>query len=558
MVKDPQYLHNVFEPWPLPSTDDASRLPEDGSIAEHPMKETSLMYAILQPLIVTNSAVIPSPQQQQHQALSLPKHELTLARDISDTMDDFEDADSDAGGVDEKQTDHASNPATAASTVLQKRLKLVAWDKNDGHFKLAFYGNDASSSDNAIGVAKIPIKDLLNDPKHEYLDPTPLNDGLYSDPYDIAFSGLQKEVCGWFPIVKDKKTGRSISPNQAEDENKQRSRTDSHDFGVDETMIQVQLRLQLDIRSGYASRGDIEVKDKDLSKALQYLFYHQEDQRGSNSTITALWNMRDHITYVQNLMSWLLDIIESFKNIFNWTTPSKTFILYIAMIALWLTSIIIPGRYLILMVGLHQFFYKFLPDPDGKQMLQKLYNLMQSLPNDDDLRQLYHDERVAFIESEKRKQQERLKRATIGLLLPCLWDGTVIMKLSSSLTNHASSSVSHNQFNPAANINSSLPNNDWEEYYLLLQGHRLVWWLSEKDLAEGQKPCEGQLLLHNSGSTTSGIAQTSPVDIKEMKDPKRLLAIFGSDEHGMPLKCTIFFYTVNDCMQFHDKISTIL
>jgi hypothetical protein len=33
--------------------------------------------------------------------------------------------------------------------------------------------------------------------------------------------------------------------------------------------------------------------------------------------------MRDNVKYVQNLMSWLLDLIESAKNIFTWAVPMK-------------------------------------------------------------------------------------------------------------------------------------------------------------------------------------------------------------------------------------------
>lgn len=36
-----------------------------------------------------------------------------------------------------------------------------------------------------------------------------------------------------------------------------------------------------------------------------------------------LWNMPENIRYVQNLMGSILDTIESFKNIFNWTVPYK-------------------------------------------------------------------------------------------------------------------------------------------------------------------------------------------------------------------------------------------
>lgn len=48
-------------------------------------------------------------------------------------------------------------------------------------------------------------------------------------------------------------------------------------------------------------------------------------------------------------MAGIIDKLESFKNIFNWTVPSKTFPLYALLVATWLATILIPGRYLILM-----------------------------------------------------------------------------------------------------------------------------------------------------------------------------------------------------------------
>lgn len=203
------------------------------------------------------------------------------------------------------------------------------------------------------------------------------------------------------------------------------------------------------------------------------------------------------------------------------------------------------------LVGLHQFFYKFLPDPDGKQLSEKLHNLLQSIPNDDDLHQLYQEERVAYTEDLKNKKQSRLKKATLGLALKFYWEGSVLMKLSSSVMNHLSTVISA----------TPLQSNDWQPFFLVLQSNRLAWWSSDADVIDGRKPCIGQLLLYSSGLSSGGvcgITQTSPVDIKEMKDSKRLIAIFGCDEHGIPSKCTIFFNDVDACQEFHRQISYIL
>ena len=187
--------------------------------------------------------------------------------------------------------------------------------------------------------------------------------------------------------------------------------------------------------------------------------------------------------------------------------------------------------------------------------MDRLHNLLQSVPNDDDLRLIYQDDKKLYLESLKKSRNERIKSAILQVALPCLWNGTVRMKLSTIMGPSASSSANIVQPNVATSING-----DWEECYLAIQGHRLVWWDKVNDLYDGKKSCRGQLLLCGVGPLAGicGITQTSPVDIKEMKEPKRLLAIFGCDEHGIPLKCTLFFNDVESCRLFQEKIVTVL
>ena len=60
-------------------------------------------------------------------------------------------------------------------------------------------------------------------------------------------------------------------------------------------------------------------------------------------------------TNVQNLMSYILDLAESSKNVMNWTLPNKTFpLLWVLLLAL-ILCMLIPNRYLVLAIGLQQF-----------------------------------------------------------------------------------------------------------------------------------------------------------------------------------------------------------
>eukprot|EP01035_Chromulina_nebulosa_P017957 gene17957-23586_t len=269
--------------------------------------------------------------------------------------------------------------------------------------------------------------------------------------------GLQQELYKWYDVYKFKSSKNSTQGVLDDDSKSDKSsKIDSTiNTSKDEYLnsneligLQIYLRLQLDIRDTDKS------SDREVSTSLQQIFFNQpkDETKSNTSTISTLWNMVDHITYVQNLMSWLLDIIESFKNIFNWTNPSKTYPIYLFFIAFWIVSIMIPSRYIILTIGLHQFFYKFLPDPDGT---------------------------------------------------------------------------------------------------------RLVWWQNENDIRDN-KPCLGQLLLLQ---PTASITQASPVDIKEMKDKDssmKLISVFGCNENGYPLKCTILFSNGQSCQSFQNKVKSIL
>ena len=55
----------------------------------------------------------------------------------------------------------------------------------------------------------------------------------------------------------------------------------------------------------------------DKSLALELLLSEREG-KGENA-ISVIWNMRDNIKYVQNLMSYVLNAIETYKNLLNWS-----------------------------------------------------------------------------------------------------------------------------------------------------------------------------------------------------------------------------------------------
>lgn len=237
------------------------------------------------------------------------------------------------------------------------------------------------------------------------------------------------------------------------------------------------------------------------------------------STFSVIWNMRDYIKYVQNWMAWILDVVESLKNIFNWTLPAKTYPVYLLLVAIWLLTVLVPGRYIVLVIGLYQFLYVILPIPEGDEYVIRWDNYMQSLPNDDDLHLIYNTERKAFSTQRAEDRRLSMQRTLLGLSLPLRWSGAVDLKYSSE----------RGGIQP------------WHPAHLLVQGRRVFWYHSAADMEQG-RAIAGQLIL----SRLASITQVSPVDVREKGDASRLLAVFGQDGAGKPLKLTLACNSAQD------------
>ena len=279
------------------------------------------------------------------------------------------------------------------------------------------------------------------------------------------------------------------------------------------------IRLQIDLREScdYPTEEDTET-----SIAIQSLLLN--DEENSSGTISALWNMPENIRFVQNLMASILNSLESFKNIFNWTVPSKTYYIYWLFVLLWLVSIAVPGRYLILIVGIYDFFYCFMPQPDDFPFDTRLNNLLEALPNDDELELVYESERNMHIKKVTEKHRSRLKRAKLSLTFECLWDGKVRLRDNIGV------------------VSTRGKSDTWEVMYMVVQGHRLVWWRSDSDVDAGKAPV-GQLLLQGH----AGVSHASPMDIKELGDNGRLLTVFGKDVSGIQKKVTVLCDSSSSC-----------
>lgn len=276
---------------------------------------------------------------------------------------------------------------------------------------------------------------------------------------------------------------------------------------------EVCVRVQLEVPSAAATTMPSEAQ-RESSFVLQTLLKGAEKE---SSTISVLWNLTDNVKYVQNLMNSLLDQIESMKNIFNWTSPSKTFPIYVALVAVWVVTVLVPGRLIILAVGLYEFFFVFLPIPEGRSSMIRFGNLIQSIPNDDDIAQIYAAEKKAFSTAKQAEWRATEKSRKLELVLGSPWRGRVCIKGSSSSSHHAGGL-----------------GDEWAEVFLLLQGRRLVWWGSEEALDLG-KAAAGQLLLCGH----SGLAQVSPMDIRKVMTTPHCMCVHAPDLSLLLSLCVI-------------------
>ena len=76
--------------------------------------------------------------------------------------------------------------------------------------------------------------------------------------------------------------------------------------------------MQLELPKPIDKNTLIDAKLDDIEKSMLLEKILSEEGGKSGNALSVLFNMRDNIKYVQNLMNNILNAIESYKNLFNW------------------------------------------------------------------------------------------------------------------------------------------------------------------------------------------------------------------------------------------------
>eukprot|EP00903_Cladosiphon_okamuranus_P005945 g5874.t1 len=249
---------------------------------------------------------------------------------------------------------------------------------------------------------------------------------------------------------------------------------------------------------------------------------------GGGGTVARLLGMpmgfRNTIREVQDTIGTVLDMVEAVKNLLNWTHPPKTLMVYALVALVWVVLLVVPGRYIVLTLGLLEFSKAWLgaKEPGAEEVVMdrsastrpplplatKLKNLLMSLPVDSELAACYAWEAREYSKKAKASLKLREQRARLKLLgAGRQWEGALGVR--------------------------DRVGDPWESRYVVLLGHRLAWWGSAKDLDDGRN-ARGQLLLQGH----AGITHLSPVEAREVSDPRKVVCVFGRSPDGLPHKVT--------------------
>lgn len=248
----------------------------------------------------------------------------------------------------------------------------------------------------------------------------------------------------------------------------------------------------------------------------------------SINTFNTMAGMRSNVQNLQNQLSSVLNMIDMARNLFNFTCPEKSAFVLLCLCILWLILLIIPTRWIIFVAGNSQFITKFMavyyphtsPTSESREekskdtdhydpYMTRIVNFFQGIPTDEDLRRYYFWEAVKVGEQEREILATKKRTARLTKLWKAQWFGHIELKSQ----NHSASGDDQRKW-------------EWRPIFAIVQGHRFIWWLSEKDFDEGENP-NGQIFF----AGHSGLAGLSPLELRELEQNEipLVVSLFGRD-----------------------------
>ncbi|KAK7249644.1 hypothetical protein SO694_00004211 [Aureococcus anophagefferens] len=339
--------------------------------------------------------------------------------------------------------------------------------------------------DSCLGSVEVPVASLVDD------------DGG---------RGAQRERRGWHDLELSDDESDAEAPPDVPYAKKKREPPALH------------LRLQLALRDTSAAPNPDERETSRAVEAMQdpdaadpaahpdlrsrVVGVARDGLRPLSTAVTA----HEYLAWAQNALGRYLDVMESMKNLVNWTHPEKTGLIFVGVLVGAVLFCRIKTRWLTLAFGLYEFTYRLLPS-SASTVTCRFLNALKAVPNDRDLRACY-GHRAALhagrlVDSERRRR----RRARLHAIWDCGWEGGVELRPDASSA--------------------------FDRRRLVLHGRRLLAWRSERDVDAGRPPA-AQLLLQGH----SGLTAPAPTDGAGLPDDRRahMLAVFGQASDGAPLR----------------------
>uniref|UniRef100_A0A7S4W2P0 C2 domain-containing protein n=1 Tax=Ditylum brightwellii TaxID=49249 RepID=A0A7S4W2P0_9STRA len=361
----------------------------------------------------------------------------------------------------------------------------------------------------------------------------------------------ENEILGWFKLLdvgtKEMIRGNNVDdqlPDNVKMENdlnrnqvKEDQEEDSHSLGEISKDESAEVFLKMKF-SNITSEKQTSDSDQETSiviaeEMIRFASMASDNKIGMiGSSINTINTVRGIGGTIQNHLSSIIDVVESIRNAFNFSSPFQSTLLFLFLAVLWLVLILIPTRLFFLFGIIGQYIATFVAayfpkkeiekiiteeerfDDENKEakdnpFVVKFINFFRAIPTDEDLRRTYFWEARRVGEREREKLATKKRTLRLEKLWHTQWSGNI--KLKDKISGAKVGGTSQRSW-------------DWEDIFAILEGHRFIYWRDVKHFDDGEEPL-GQIFF----AGHSGLAGLSPLDLRELtKDEIPLVvSIFG-------------------------------
>lgn len=392
-------------------------------------------------------------------------------------------------------------------------IQLMPWEASHGAIVIQVRFSDVLGSlifDNVLGEVVVPLAKL---------------------------AGSRRAVEGWFRLLdvgtRDTVPGDSVE-DTADDVVETESSFSKKGGNANKLpridLPEVYLKAKFSPNVGSLSPSDKESSKVICEELVRTASLSQENGVGViGSSLSTLNTVRTLGGTLQNQLCFVVDMVEKARNAFNFSNPRITVVILFCLSVLWMILALIPTRIVVLIGGLAQFGATYYDKYMSQQKKKKndvssavtdvgnvLENMFLSIPTDEDLRRTYFWEARRVGERERKKYAMAKRQTRVEKLWKARWHGVLEMKEKREDTSEIQRSSERNNWS-------------WKGVFALIEGHRFIWWRSEKHFDTGESPL-GQIFF----AGHSGLAGLSPLDLRELtkEEIPSVISIFGRGQQG--------------------------